>query len=87
MLLVVMNMTPVPRHEYAIGVPIAGQWKEIFNSDARMYGGTDVGNGGVVETEPMPMNWQEQEPAADAAAAGDDYPQGGTGGRRPPGRS
>lgn len=59
-LLVVMNMTPVPRHEYAIGVPSAGQWKEIFNSDARIYGGTDVGNGGVVETELVPMNWQEQ---------------------------
>lgn len=58
--LVVMNMTPVPRMEYTVGVPVAGAWKEIFNSDARMYGGSDVGNGGTVTTEPVGMNWQEQ---------------------------
>lgn len=58
--LVVMNMTPVPRMEYSVGVPVAGAWKEIFNSDAKGYGGSDVGNGGVLTTEPVGMNWQEQ---------------------------
>ncbi len=47
---VIMNMTPVPRQGYRIGVPIAGHWGEILNSDARWYGGTDVGNAGGVDT-------------------------------------
>jgi 1,4-alpha-glucan branching enzyme len=59
-ILVVMNMTPVPRMEYTVGVPIEGDWQEIFNSDARLYGGTDVGNGGLVSTDPVGMNWQKQ---------------------------
>ncbi|MFN3671830.1 MAG: alpha amylase C-terminal domain-containing protein, partial [Bosea sp. (in: a-proteobacteria)] len=44
--LVVVNMTPVPRHGYRIGVPQAGLWREILNSDAAHYGGSGVGNGG-----------------------------------------
>lgn len=49
---VIFNMTPVPREGYRIGVPLAGHWEEILNSDARLYGGTDVGNGGGVDSEP-----------------------------------
>ena len=45
------NMTPVPRHGYRIGVPRAGLWREIFNTDAAFYGGSDIGNGGGVRTE------------------------------------
>ncbi|RLS55029.1 MAG: 1,4-alpha-glucan branching protein GlgB [Planctomycetota bacterium] len=48
---VVLNMTPVPREHYRIGVPDAGVWREILNSDAKWYGGTDVGNGGEIQTE------------------------------------
>ncbi len=57
---VVFNMTPVPRENYRIGVPLPGLWQEILNSDARWYGGTDVGNGGGVETEAIPSHGQAQ---------------------------
>lgn len=42
--LVVCNLTPVPRENYRIGVPAAGKWKEIFNSDAEEFGGSNVRN-------------------------------------------
>jgi 1,4-alpha-glucan branching enzyme len=48
--LVVSNMTPIPRHSYRIGVPTAGNWTEIFNSDSSFYGGSNVGNAGNVTT-------------------------------------
>ncbi len=44
-LLVLLNFTPVPRRNYRIGVPQAGVYREIFNSDSRYYGGSDMGNG------------------------------------------
>ncbi len=43
-LVVCCNFTPVVRHDYRIGVPISSSYREIFNSDSRYYGGTDVGN-------------------------------------------
>lgn len=43
---VVMNLTPVPRHQYLLGIPRAGMWKEILNSDASEYGGSGMGNYG-----------------------------------------
>ena len=48
-LLVVFNGTPVPHHNYRLGAPQGGRWQEIFNSDASIYGGTDVGNQGFVD--------------------------------------
>jgi 1,4-alpha-glucan branching enzyme len=45
---VVLNLTPVPREGYRIGVPVAGGYRERFNSDSRYYGGGDVGNAGVL---------------------------------------
>jgi 1,4-alpha-glucan branching enzyme len=50
---VLLNFTPVPRHGYRLGVPAAGRYRELLNSDSRYYGGTDVGNP-MVETEPVP---------------------------------
>ncbi|MBB3174200.1 1,4-alpha-glucan branching enzyme [Endobacter medicaginis] len=44
--LVVCNFTPVPRHDYRIGVPLPGRWVEILNTDAERYGGSNVGNSG-----------------------------------------
>ena len=44
MLLVAFNYTPVPRHNYRIGVPIGGTWEECFNSDAKVYWGSGQGN-------------------------------------------
>ena len=46
--LVVCNFTPVPRHNYRIGVPSGGYWRELLNSDAEMYGGSGQGNFGGV---------------------------------------
>ncbi|OYX73745.1 MAG: 1,4-alpha-glucan branching enzyme [Rhizobiales bacterium 32-66-11] len=47
--LVVANMTPVPRHGYRIGVPQGGPWEEMLNTDAAEYGGSGIGNLGAVE--------------------------------------
>jgi len=55
-LLVVCNLTPVPRENYLCGVPVAGRWREILNSDARDYGGAGWGNLGGVETAPLPAH-------------------------------
>ena len=46
---VVLNLTPVPRYRYRVGLPKPGKWREMLNSDAQVYGGSNVGNlGGVV---------------------------------------
>jgi 1,4-alpha-glucan branching enzyme len=58
--LVVSNMTPVPRMDYGIGVPIAGRWSERLNTDAQIYGGSNVGNGGAADTAANPMHGYEQ---------------------------
>jgi 1,4-alpha-glucan branching enzyme len=50
-IVVCCNFTPVPRHGYRIGVPKAGFDQEIFNTDADMFYGSNVGNGGGVATE------------------------------------
>jgi 1,4-alpha-glucan branching enzyme len=51
--LVVCNATPTPHHNYRLGVPSAGRWSELFNSDAVEYGGSGVGNLGGVDTTPV----------------------------------
>jgi 1,4-alpha-glucan branching enzyme len=46
---VVANLTPVPRDGYQIGLPLPGRWREVLNTDAAAYGGSDCGNaGGIV---------------------------------------
>jgi 1,4-alpha-glucan branching enzyme len=50
-ILIVCNMTPIIRPSYLIGVPRAGRWEEIFNSDSHVYGGSNQGNAGSVLTE------------------------------------
>jgi 1,4-alpha-glucan branching enzyme len=52
-ILVVSNMTPVPRTNYMMGVPWPGSWREILNSDAAEFGGSGWGNFGEVETVPI----------------------------------
>jgi len=56
---VVLNFTPVVREGYRIGVPHAGNYRELFNSDAGLYGGSNVGNGGSVRAYPRP--WMGQD--------------------------
>jgi 1,4-alpha-glucan branching enzyme len=50
----VANFTPIPREAYRIGVPEGGWYREILNSDAAIYGGSNIGNGGGVHAEPIP---------------------------------
>jgi 1,4-alpha-glucan branching enzyme len=52
--LVVCNFTPVPRHGYRLGVPRGGAWQEVLNTDAAVYGGSNLGNGGTVFAEDTP---------------------------------
>jgi 1,4-alpha-glucan branching enzyme len=56
MVLFVCNFTPVPRHNYRVGVPKGGYWKEVLNSDAPLYGGSGQGNIGGVEANPLPAH-------------------------------
>ncbi|MCB8875252.1 1,4-alpha-glucan branching protein GlgB [Acidisoma silvae] len=46
--LVVCNLTPVPRQDYRLGVPRTGGWREVLNTDAERYGGSNLGNGGWI---------------------------------------
>jgi len=55
-ILAVCNFTPVVRAEYRVGVPKPGFYREIMNTDSRYYGGSDVGNSGGVNAEPIPWN-------------------------------
>ena len=52
-LVAIANFTPVPREGYRIGVPAGGPYTELVNSDSEVYGGGNVGNGGVIFTEPI----------------------------------
>jgi 1,4-alpha-glucan branching enzyme len=53
---IVTNFTPVPRPGYRIGVPAAGWYRELLNSDAEIYGGSNMGNDGGVHTEDLPAH-------------------------------
>ncbi|MDZ4767623.1 MAG: 1,4-alpha-glucan branching protein GlgB [Chloroflexota bacterium] len=59
-LVVVINCTPVPRMYYRVGVPDAGRFEEVLNSDANVYGGSDVGNGGSLDTDALPWSRYQQ---------------------------
>jgi len=56
----ILNFTPVPRQGYVIGVPRSGSYTELLNSDAGVYGGGNVGNGGLVTAEPVPSHGHPQ---------------------------
>jgi 1,4-alpha-glucan branching enzyme len=55
-LLVVCNFTPIVRSNYTVGVPQAGSWREVLNSDAQPYGGSGAGNFGAVVAAPVPAH-------------------------------
>jgi 1,4-alpha-glucan branching enzyme len=95
----IFNFTPIPRTNYRIGVPLAGFYREAINSDATVYGGTNMGNEGGMEAEPM--SWMGRPhslpitlpplgavvlvhaPAKAAQAAGPNATADGTPGRPP----
>ena len=59
MAIVVSNFTPVPRENFRLGVPKAGRYLEVFNSDAELYGGSGMGNMGAVET--TGQGWNDRQ--------------------------
>jgi 1,4-alpha-glucan branching enzyme len=58
-LLIVLNMTPVIRHDFRVGVPAAGNWQEIFNSDAQNFWGSGISNPHELKSELV--NWHGRE--------------------------
>ena len=58
-IIVISNFTPVPRHDYRIGVNVAGQYHEILNTDSAFYEGSNFGNGGTVESEAIPSHGRD----------------------------
>jgi 1,4-alpha-glucan branching enzyme len=62
-LVVIANLTPVPRLRYKIGMPRPGKWRELLNSDAAIYGGSNMGNLGGVTAADKP--WQSQPCSAE----------------------
>jgi 1,4-alpha-glucan branching enzyme len=57
---VVTNFTPVPRPDYRIGVPEAGWYRELLNSDSAIYGGSNLGNEGGIHSEAVPAHGFDQ---------------------------
>jgi len=49
----IFNFTPVVREGYRMGVPEPGRYRELVNTDAEVYGGSNVGNAGMLDTEPI----------------------------------
>ncbi|MFT4047855.1 MAG: 1,4-alpha-glucan branching protein GlgB [Solimonas sp.] len=56
----VCNFTPASRDGYQLGVPRAGCWRILLNTDSQHYGGSNAGNGGEVRTVPVSMHGQAQ---------------------------
>jgi len=52
--IIVLNFTPVPRQQYRLGVPQSGYYREILNSDAACYGGSDLSNASGCQTDDTP---------------------------------
>jgi 1,4-alpha-glucan branching enzyme len=67
---VVANLTPVPREGYRVPVPRLGRWREALNSDAQAYGGSGLGNYGGVTAEPVPARYEAQSIAVTAPPLG-----------------
>ena len=58
-----MNLTPVPREGYRVGLPRGGRWREVLNTDAEIYGGSGVGNFGGVDAEELAWHGQQHSAA------------------------
>ena len=57
-LVCVLNLSPVPRYDYRVGMPLAGRWREVLNTDSPYYGGSGVGNLGAADAEAFA--WHDQ---------------------------
>ena len=66
-----LNLTPVPRPGYRVGVPEPGFYREILNTDSELYGGSNLGNGGGRAADGVPMHghsWSLNMPLPPLAA-------------------
>ena len=52
--IVALNLTPVPRKRYRIGLPIQTSYREVLNSDSQYYAGSNLGNAGLILAEERP---------------------------------
>ncbi len=64
-IIVVLNFTPVPREGYRVGVPEAGLYRELLNSDSEFYAGSNMGNAGMLHSEAIPWMGQEHSVVLD----------------------
>jgi 1,4-alpha-glucan branching enzyme len=55
-IVIACNFTPVPRHNYKVGVPRGGLWQQILNSDSKEYWGSGLGNIAGMEAVPVPVH-------------------------------
>ena len=56
---VVLNFSAQPWTEYRVPLPEGGTWLEVLNTDSPVYGGSGVGNLGMVHAEPVPMHGRD----------------------------
>ncbi len=52
----IANLSPTPHENYQVGLPLAGRWREVLNTDATGYGGSGMGNLGAVTAVPRPWH-------------------------------
>ncbi|NKB24866.1 MAG: 1,4-alpha-glucan branching protein GlgB [Kiritimatiellae bacterium] len=55
----IFNFTSTPRENYRVGVPLHGSYAEVLNSDSELYGGSNIGNQGNVDS--VPLRWQNYD--------------------------
>jgi 1,4-alpha-glucan branching enzyme len=67
-LVVVANLTPVPRPSYRVGVPLEGTWREVLNTNLKRYGGAETSR--PAEVESKPIKWDGQPHALDLSLSG-----------------
>jgi len=58
-MIIVSNFTPVPRLGYRIGIPTAGRWREVLNTDSHFYNGSNMGNQGELQSENIQSHHRE----------------------------
>ena len=56
MIACIANFSALPHQRYRVGLPRAGRWREVLNTDAAVYGGSGVGNLGGVDAVPEPWH-------------------------------
>ena len=69
-MLIVLNLTPVTRPGYRIGVPVGGTWETLLNSDDERYWGSGAGTGGSIEAVDAPMHGRSQSLSIDLPPLG-----------------